>query len=88
MLWEHEGEGAWHFVTLPEDLADDVRDAAAPSPGFGSVRVVVRIGEVEWRTSLFPDSKSRSYVLPVKKQVRAANGVAAGDVVRVGLTLG
>lgn len=86
-LWEHDGEGGWHFVTLPVEVADDIREHSGPGRGFGSVRVTVVLGSSEWRTSLFPETKTGSFVLPVKQQVRRANDVAAGDRVHVRLTL-
>ena len=87
-LWQWEGEGGWHFVTLPPEVADEVREHAPPRRGFGSVRVTVVIGEARWQTSLFPESKSGSYVLPVKGQVRRANDLLAGDQVEVTIALG
>jgi hypothetical protein len=86
-LWRHRGDAGWYFVTLPPDLADDVRERSAPG-GFGSVRVTATVGAVTWQTSLFPHTDSGSYVLPVKQQVRRANGVDDGDAVRVRLALG
>ena len=77
----------WCFVTLPADLADDVRERAGEPRGFGSVRVRVRVGETQWDTSVFPDKESGSYVLPVKKAVRTAAGVVEGDELTVTLTL-
>jgi hypothetical protein len=86
-LWDARSD-SWTFVSLPTDLADDVLDLAGPhARGFGSVRVEVTIGRTTWRTSLFPDSKAATYVLPVKKAVRAAEGLAVGDTVHVGLRL-
>lgn len=85
-LWLHQGEGSWHFVTLPVDLADDVRERAT-GRGFGSVRVTAVVGETRWETSLFPETKTGSYVLPVKQQVRRANDLVAGDVVTIRLTV-
>lgn len=82
-LWLHDGEGGWHFVTLPAEVADDVRErTGGAARGFGSVPVTV-VGASEWATSLFPETRSGSYVLPVKQQVRKANGLAAGDRVSV-----
>lgn len=79
-LWAHGPEpGSWHFVTLPRDLSDALRERAGPRPAFGSIRVSVRLGRTRWLTSLFPESASGSLVLPVKKAVRAAEGVEAGD---------
>jgi hypothetical protein len=54
--------------------------------GFGSVRVEARIGDVVWRTSVFPQ-KTGGYLLPVKADVRRRAGIAAGDEVRVELEL-
>ena len=78
-LYEWTGDAAWVFVTLPVDLAEDIRDMDLPRRGFGSVKVRVRIGATEWRTSVFPDSRSGSYVLPVKRAVRDAEGIDLGD---------
>lgn len=87
-LWEHDGPGAWCFVSLPDDDADDVEELTRHrTRGFGSVRVEVRVGSTTWCTSLFPDSKRRTYVLPVKKAVRAAEGWDIGDRREVELRL-
>jgi Domain of unknown function (DUF1905) len=86
-LWDARTD-SWTFVSMPPHLADDVLDAVGPAArGFGSVRVEVTIGATTWRTSLFPDSRSRTYVLPVKKAVRSAEGLAAGDAAHVTLRL-
>ncbi|RBY94161.1 DUF1905 domain-containing protein [Blastococcus sp. TBT05-19] len=88
VLWEHDGSMAWHFVTLPPELADDVREVGAGArAGFGSVRVTATIGGTTWQTSLFPEARTRSYVLPVKKPVRTAEGLRAGDRVQVQLVV-
>src|SRR5687768_2877889 len=87
-LWLHEGDGAWHFLTVPGDVSDDIEArTAGQRRGFGSVRVRVTIGETTWSTSVFPDTKRQAYVLPVKKDVREREGVAAGTRVSVGLAL-
>jgi hypothetical protein len=79
-LWAHgEEPGSWHFVTLPVELAEEIREEAGPRAGFGSVRVSARLGDTRWQTSLFPEAGG-SMVLPVKKAVRVAEGVEAGDV--------
>lgn len=79
--------GSWVFLNVPEDLADEIEDQAGPRRGFGSVRVEVRIGGTTWRTSLFPSTAERTFVLPVKKAVRAAEGLEVGDTATVTLHL-
>jgi hypothetical protein len=79
-LWLYGDEpGSWHFVTLPGEVADEIRDAAGPRHGFGSIRVAAAIGTTRWQTSLFPEAAGGSMVLPVKKAVRAAEGLEAGE---------
>jgi hypothetical protein len=85
-LWEWDGQAAWHFVSLPDDVADDIDERFGHrAGGFGSVRVEVTVGSTTWRTSLFPDSKRRTYLLPVKRPVRTAEGLRVGDLVAVSL---
>ena len=83
-LWEHDGEGSWHFVSVPADLSDDVRARVGRRRGFGSARVRVTVGGTTWSTSVFP-SKEGHYVLPVKRAVRDAEGIDVGDLVDVAL---
>jgi hypothetical protein len=45
------------------------------------------VGASRWRTSPFPDAKTRAYLLPVKKSIRATAGRQAGDVVDVEIEL-
>lgn len=80
--------GAWVFVSLPLDLSESITEVPRPpAPGFGSLRVVARIGDTTWSTSIFPEAKTGCYVLPVKKAVRAAEGVSIGDTVSVSVEL-
>jgi Domain of unknown function (DUF1905) len=79
-VWEHDSPGAWHFLSLPEDAADEIDELThGTTRGFGSVRVEVTIGATTWRTSIFPDSKRRTYVLPLKRQVRTAEHLDVGS---------
>ncbi|MFP5322205.1 MAG: DUF1905 domain-containing protein [Acidimicrobiia bacterium] len=87
-VWLHQGDAAWHFLAVPEDVSDDIEARTSHlSRGFGSVRVRVAVGSSTWSTSVFPDSKRGVYVLPVKKEIRRAEGIEAGDEVEVSLAL-
>jgi hypothetical protein len=76
--WVEEGS-SWRFLRLPVEVADEVRKFTGEPAGFGSVRVHVRIGETVWVTSVCPEKVSGSYLLPVKKAVRAEEGIDDGD---------
>ncbi len=85
-LWEHspDGPGSWHFVTVPREVVEELAPEAGPPRGFGSIRVEVTVGATTWRTSLFPDADG-TMVLPVKKAVRSAEDLHAGDLCAVTL---
>jgi len=83
-LWRWTGEAAWHFVTLPHEVTDDIDETHEGSrAGFGSRRVEVTVGDTTWTTSVFPDKNSASYLLPVKQSVRKTEGLVEGTRVEV-----
>ena len=79
--------GSWSFVTLPPEVAEDVRHLSGEPRGFGSVRVHVEAAGQAWDTSVFPDAGSGSFSLPVKKAIRVAAGIGEGDELTVTLSL-
>jgi Domain of unknown function (DUF1905) len=87
-LWDARRADTWTFVSLPAKESEEIREVAdQPRRGFGSVRVRVTIGGSTWRTSIFPDAQSGSYVLPVKRAVRKAESLQIGDVATVTVEL-
>jgi hypothetical protein len=78
--WDARADASWIFVSLPRELSEDIEDLVPNRRGFGSVKVTVRTGSSEWKTSVFPDSKSRCFALPVKKTVRSKERIDVGDV--------
>jgi len=86
-LWRWTGDSGWHFISLPQDVADDIEDSAAERAGFGSVRVQVVVGSSTWSTSIFPDKGRATFLLPVKKPIRLREQLDEGDVVLVHLTV-
>lgn len=86
-LWLWKADAAWHFITLPEEVSDEIEDVAIHRRGFGSLRVEVTIGGSQWSTSIFPSKEIGSFLLPVKKAVRSAEGLSEGDTCTVRLTL-
>ena len=86
-IWLADAEAAWHFVTLPADLADEVRARTAGRRPLNSVPVRATVGSTVWETSIFADRKSGSYLLPLKASVRDREDVGVGDRVTVTLDL-
>ncbi|MEV6344251.1 DUF1905 domain-containing protein [Actinoplanes sp. NPDC051851] len=85
-VWEARREESWTFVSLPVGVSEEIRErTGGMRRGFGSVRVRVRVGTSSWNTSIFPDSGRGAFVLPIKKSVRRAERLDAGDTATVEL---
>lgn len=81
-LWLYPGPGGWHFITLPVKHARTINSLAQGNrKGWGSLRVHATVGKTSWKTSIFPDKKSGSYILPVKAEIREKEGLEDGDSV-------
>ncbi len=82
--WDARRSDSWTFVSLPADASEEIRDLTGGSRrGFGSLRVRVTVGGSTWTTSIFPASGDGGYVLPVKRPIRRAEALAAGDTATV-----
>jgi hypothetical protein len=87
-LWPYHGKAAWHFITLPKKQAADIKEHfGAKARGWRSLRVAVTIGSTRWLTSIFPDSSSGSYLLPVKASVRKKEKLPDGKTVSFSLEI-
>lgn len=81
-------KGAWYFAPLPVALSATLKNTyKAIAGGWGSLRVTVRIGATEWNTSIFPDTKSGVYLLPIKAEIRRREAVGDGDTIPILLTV-
>ena len=85
---------SWHFLTLDGEVAEAIHALAlmrrlefGRKRGWGSIKVNATVGETQWQTSIFPDKTSGGWMLPVKAAVRKAEGLVAGDVVRVSVAV-
>ena len=83
-VWEYPGPSAWYFIDLPLDIAEEIKvEHRGRARGFGSIRVHVTLGSSQWSTSVFPYAAHGTYILPIKKAVRRAEGIDDGAPVSV-----
>ena len=81
-IWLYQGIGGWHFVNLSAKQSTIIRALfSIEARPFGSIPVSVTIGKTQWRTSLFPDKKTNSYLFAIKADVRRKEHIATGDTI-------
>lgn len=79
-VWLYPGMAGWHFVTIPKHARDEINYFFSHAKrGWGSLPVLVTLGKTSWKTSIFPDKKLGSYLLPLKADVRKKEAVREGD---------
>lgn len=84
----YSGASTWYFVNLPKELSDEINALFADQKrGFGSLPVEAILNDVVWVTSIFPDSQSRTFMLPLKANVRNQAKIVVGSRVKVSLKI-
>lgn len=87
-VWLYPGEAAWHFVSLPKNISKQIKkEFGDMARGWGSLPVNVKINNTKWKTSIFPESKSDTYILPLKLEVRKLEDIKSGDNINVSISL-
>ena len=79
-VWVYPGMAAWRFLSLPKKQSAQIKKVfGGLARGWGSLPVKVTVGTTRWETSIFPDKKSGSYLLPLKAEVRKKEGIKDGN---------
>jgi hypothetical protein len=69
--WQHQGPGGWYFVSLPVKLSNEIRTVfKMDEEGWGRLKAIAKIGSTEWQTAIWFDSKKKTYLLPLKADIR------------------
>ncbi len=81
-VWQYPGMAGWYFLTLPKKYSQHIAKLFADQKrGWGSLPVTITISQTTWNTSIFPDKKSGTYLLPLKAAVRKKEKLTANQLV-------
>ena len=93
-VWKYSGQkSSWYFVTLPKDVAIKIKfntrqeaklqEDPKPKKNFGSIKIVAKIEQIQWKTSIFSYPKASSYILPIKADVRKRLQINENDQITI-----
>lgn len=83
-IWVYPGNGGWHFVSLPPELSKEIRDnLKSEEEGWGRMKAKAKIGNTEWDTSIWFDTKMGTYILPLKAEIRKKERLETGKEVEI-----
>ena len=77
----------WRFARVPENISKEIKEMQKGRlrRGWGAVYAGVKVGKTKWTTSVFPDRRSETYILPLKKSVRYEENLYDGIDIKIEL---
>ena len=88
IMWQHPSPGGWSFVSLPQVMAEEIRSLLkSREEAWGRMRAKVKMGNSEWETALWYDTKQHTYLLPIKAQIRKKELFKVNDRIKTKLYL-
>jgi hypothetical protein len=62
---------SWYFIALPQEMANEIRENLKfQEEGWGRMKARAKVGNTEWETSIWFDTKHKTYILPLKAEIR------------------
>jgi len=66
----------WTVVSLPKEISLEIRDNFKwLEQGWGRMKVTAKVGNSEWQTAIWFDTKQDTYLLPLKAAIRKKENV-------------
>lgn len=83
-VWQYNPPKGWCFVSLPIEISNEIRQHSRwQEEGWGRMPTIATIGNTEWKTAIWYDTKQQRYLLPLKAEIRKKEGIVVGKVVEV-----
>ena len=75
--WQHSAPNGWHFVSLPTEISTEIRENLKwQEEGWGRLKATAKIGNSQWETAIWFDTKHKTYLLPLKADIRKKEKIA------------
>ena len=74
----------WIFVSLPKELSIEIRDHfKCMEEGWGRMKVTAILGNSEWQTAIWFDTKQDTYLLPLKAKIKKQENVVLDEALQI-----
>lgn len=76
----------WTLVKLPKELSVEIRQLfKGLEEGWGRMKVNSKVGNSEWQTAIWFDTKQETYLLPIKAAIRKKEKIVKDMVVDIAI---
>ena len=73
-VWNYSstaGTGGWYIACLPKEMSKEIRENLKfLEEGWGRLKMTAKIGNTQWETAIWFDTKLNTYLLPLKAEIR------------------
>ena len=84
--WQHSSPGGWYFVSLPAKIASEIRENLKwQEEGWGRLKATAKIGNSEWETAIWFDTRHNTYLLPLKAEIRKKEKIELNKVIKTSI---
>lgn len=74
--WQHSTPNGWHFISLPTEISIEIRENLRwQEEGWGRLKATAKIGNSQWETAIWFDTKHKTYLLPLKTETRKKENI-------------
>ncbi len=83
-LWQYSGQNGWYFVSLPAVISSEIRENLKwQEEGWGRMKATAKIGQSQWETAIWFDTKLNTYLLPIKAKIRKNEVLKLNEAIHV-----
>lgn len=84
MPWKYVGPAGWVFVSLPDQMSKEIRNTFKnEEAGWGRLKAIVKLGNTEWQTAIWFDTKMNTYLLPLKSEIRKKEKIDLDEILHL-----
>jgi hypothetical protein len=82
-VWQHATPIGWHFVSLPIDITTEIRKHFKwQEEGWGRIKALAKIGNCQWETAIWFDTKHKTYLLPLRAEIRKKEKIEINTIIK------
>lgn len=82
--WKHSAPNGWHFVSLPTEISTEIRENLKwQEEGWGRLKATAKIGNRQWDTAIWFDTKYKTYLLPLKEEIRKKENITTDKDIKI-----
>ncbi len=83
-VWKVDGPAGWYFLSMEKTLSQLIRTQfSSDEEGWGRLKATLSLPKSSWNSAIWFDTKLECYLIPIKKEIRAIEGITDGTYIQL-----